>query len=67
MAQLELGILGCVRIPAPLSFEGNLVGFKQQFELFMTAFGNDKKEDVKVAILLNVVGPESLEYTKILC
>ena len=52
--------------PEPLSLQGNLAEnwrkWKQRFELYMTASGNDSKSDeTKSAILLHVAGPEALE------
>ena len=52
--------------PEPLSFQGNLSEnwrkWKQRFELYMTASGNNSKSDeTKSAILLHVAGPEALE------
>lgn len=55
-----------VRIPAPLSFVGNVAEnfkrFKQNFEVYLIASGKDVKESkVKVAILLNIMGEEGVE------
>ena len=52
--------------PEPLSLQGNLAEnwrrWRQRFELYMTASGNDSKEEgTKSAILLHVAGPEALE------
>lgn len=56
---------GC-KIPSPLNLNGNLAEnfrkFKQNFLIYLKASGLDKKsEDVKVAILLNVIGEDSVE------
>lgn len=53
------------RPPQPLSFEGDLSAnwklWKQKFELFLTASGKNNKDDnVKVAILLNLLGDEGI-------
>lgn len=55
-----------VRLPEPLSFEGNVAEnfrkFKQSFEIYLIASGKVKKEDkVKIALLLNLMGEEGLE------
>ena len=52
--------------PEPLSLQGNLAEnwrrWRQRFELYLTASGNDAKEEAtKSAILLHVAGPEALE------
>lgn len=52
--------------PTPLSFSGNVSlnwkKFRQQFEIFLVAFGGgEMKDDRKLAMLLNVVGEEGLE------
>ena len=54
------------KIPNNLSFDGNMKEnfkkFKQEFEIYMQASEKDKKSDeVQVAILLNIIGPEALE------
>lgn len=54
------------RISNPLNFEGNLAEnfrkFKQAFEIYMRAADkNEKSDDVKVAILLNIMGEEGVE------
>lgn len=55
-----------LRPPRELSFTGNVAEnwrrFKQRFELYMIASGaSSQKDDVKVAILLHVLGEEALE------
>jgi plasmid maintenance system killer protein len=52
--------------PGPLSLHGNVADnwrkWKQRFELYLTASGNDTKgEEIKSAILLHAVGEEALE------
>lgn len=52
--------------PNSLSLTGNLSEnwrrFKQQFEIYMTATGIDRKDDnIKSSTFLHVIGPESLE------
>lgn len=54
------------KLPQGLSMEGNLEKnwekFKQQFEIYIKASGKEKKDsDVKVAILLNIIGEEGIE------
>ncbi|XP_072380845.1 uncharacterized protein [Diabrotica undecimpunctata] len=54
------------RLPNPLSFEGNVAEnfkrFKQSFEIYLMASGKSGKSDeVKVAILLNLIGEEGIE------
>ncbi|XP_054723301.1 uncharacterized protein K02A2.6-like [Uloborus diversus] len=54
------------RPPMGLSFVGNVADnwrkFKQQFCIYMTAAGNEeKKSEVKVAMLLNAIGEEGIE------
>lgn len=55
-----------VRLPPPLSLEGNLSEnfkrFKQHWEIYLVASGKDDKEDkVKIATLLNLIGEEGIE------
>ena len=55
-----------MNLPGQLSFHGNVADnwrkWKQRFEIYLTASGNDTKgEDVKSAILLHAVGEEALE------
>ena len=55
-----------LRLPQPLSFEGNVAEnfrrFKQSFEIYLLASDKDSKEEkVKVALLLNLMGEEGLE------
>nr|XP_022921165.1 uncharacterized protein LOC111429474 [Onthophagus taurus] len=55
-----------LRLPAPLSFEGDIVEnfrkFKQSFEIYLIASGkNEKASEFKVALLLNLMGEEGLE------
>ena len=52
--------------PEPLCLQGNLSEnwrrWRQRFELYLTASGNDSKDEgTKSAILLHVAGPEALE------
>ena len=52
--------------PSALSFDGNTSEnwrrFKQQFDIYVTASGSEKKDDtVKIAILLNFAGEETIE------
>ncbi|XP_021346800.1 uncharacterized protein K02A2.6-like [Mizuhopecten yessoensis] len=52
--------------PAPLNLIGNLAEnwrkFKQQFQIYETATGNDQKDDkIRSMTFLHVVDPESLE------
>ena len=54
------------RAPEQLNFNGDLVNnwklWKQKFELYLTASGKEKKEDnVKIAILLNLLGDEGIK------
>ena len=54
------------RVPAPLSLTGNISEnfrkFKQNFEIYVKAQDFDrKKSDIKVAILLNIIGDEAVE------
>ncbi|XP_072376376.1 uncharacterized protein [Diabrotica undecimpunctata] len=54
------------RLPNPLSFEGNVAEnfkrFKQSFEIYLMPSGKSGKSDeVKVAILLNLIGEEGIE------
>jgi hypothetical protein len=49
-----------------LILEGNLAEnwrkFKQNFQIYLTAAGhNAKKDDIKIAIFLNAIGPEAIE------
>lgn len=49
-----------------MKFEGNVADnfkkFKQSLQIYLKASGKDKKNsDVKVATLLNVIGPEEVE------
>ncbi|XP_039279974.1 uncharacterized protein LOC111053806 isoform X1 [Nilaparvata lugens] len=55
-----------VRIPAPLTLEGDVVSnwkrFKQNFEIYLLASGKSaEKEPVKVAVFLNIIGDEGLD------
>ena len=52
--------------PSALSFDGNTSEnwrrFKQQFDIYVTASGSEKKDDtVKIAILLNFAGEDAIE------
>ena len=52
--------------PSALSFDGNTSEnwrrFKQQFDIYITASGSEKKGDeVKIAILLNFAGEDAIE------
>ena len=52
--------------PSALNFEGNTSEnwrrFKQQFDIYITASGCEKKDDaVKIAILLNFAGEDAIE------
>ena len=52
--------------PSELSFDGNKSeywrGFKQQYHIYLTASGSEKKEDsIKTAILLNFAGKDANE------
>ena len=51
--------------PSALSFDGNTENwrrFKQQFDIYITASGSEKKGDeVKIAILLNFAGEDDIE------
>ena len=52
--------------PNPLSFDGNTSKnwrrFKQQYDIYLTALGNEKKDDsIKIAILLNFAGEDTIE------
>lgn len=54
------------KAPKNLSFNDNVAEnwrkFRQNFEIYMLATGNDKKSpEIKVAILLNIVGEEAVE------
>ncbi|XP_030745261.1 uncharacterized protein K02A2.6-like [Sitophilus oryzae] len=55
-----------VRLPEPLSFDGNLAEnfrrFKQSFEIYLIASGKSEKDDkMKIALLLNLMGEEGIE------
>ena len=55
--------------PTPLSLSGNLSenwkAFKQQFKNFMVAKEFDSKnEEVKITILLNLIGEEAVAFVK---
>lgn len=63
---MEFQFNSLARVPEAMKFEGNLAEnfkrFKKQFEIFMIATGNNTKTDqVKVAILLNVMGEEAVD------
>ena len=52
--------------PSALSFDGNNSEnwrrFKQQYDIYLTASGSEKKDDtVKIAILLNFAGEDAIE------
>ena len=52
--------------PSALSFDGNTSEnwrrFKQQFDIYITASGSEKKDDtVRIAILLNFAGEDAIE------
>jgi len=52
--------------PSALSFDGNTSEnwrrFKQQFDIYITTSGSEKKDDaVKIAILLNFAGEDAIE------
>ena len=52
--------------PSALSFDGNTSEdwrrFKQQYQIYLTASGSEKKDDsIKIAILLNFAGEDAIE------
>jgi len=52
--------------PSALSFDGNTtenwLRFKQQFDIYITAPGSEKKDDaVKITLLLNFAGEDAIE------
>ena len=54
--------------PSALSFDGNNSEnwrrFKQQYDIYLTASGSEKKDDtVKIAILLNFAGEDAIEVS----
>lgn len=54
------------KLPASLNLEGNVAQnwkkFKQQFEIYLVATGkNEKSDEIKIALLLNIIGEEGVE------
>ena len=56
----------CFHKPSALSFDGNTPEnwrrFKQQYQIYLTALGSEKKDDwIKIAILLKFAGEDTIE------
>ena len=52
--------------PSALSFDGNTLEnwrrFKQQYQIYLTALGSEKKDDsIKIAMLLKFAGEDAID------